>query len=699
MRNDGPDGLKLLIIGDEMLEVPGPAAGRAPAPAAQARALPRLRAGRPRWSSSTGWPASSSFRRSTKASACRRSRRWRAARRSSPRTSRRCRRWPATRPCWSIPTTSASIADGLRRAVTDEAARERPDRTGPGAGAGVLLGARGRRHAGRLRRGRGSRVDASGPRPRLADRHARRREGPRRLCEAVSGRRPLHAAARARRRSRPAIERRPHPHVVHPAPAPAPPRATGTTCRSFRLPSSTSTSTASTSSSARSHCVAKSVVVPRAGPHLCYCLLPMRYAWDQFDAYFGPAAGRPRVASAVLRPVMARLARWDAATASAPPLSRYLSVCCADGSRRYYNRESTVVYPPVDTDFFTPGCRGARARHFLVVSALVPYKRLDVAIDACPPRGRAARHRRRRTGARRARSACRRGPGVALLGRLTDEAVRELYRARRGRAAAWRRGLRHRAGRSAGLRASGGGPGPRRRPRNRHRRRDRRARARRLRDAWADALQPRRQPAVRLGAAHPRARRAVRHATASWPSFRPRGGRGARRRAARDTAVVRRYNRLLVAFYVADRRAPRRRRRSSSPICSASRPASFRSPRASRRSTSTSTSCRSWPSSCRSPSTCRASTGCGAAASRVDDFFAVLVGSILAVVLGVVSTLYFQAYYVPDDLKSRGAYEVSQLVWAHLPGAERRPHLRVARGRARSARTALARGHRPQARS
>ena len=50
--------------------------------------------------------------------------------------------------------------------------------------------------------------------------------------------------------------------------------------------------------------------------------------------------------------------------------------------------------------------------------------------------------------------------------------------------------------------------------------------------------------------------------------------------------------------------------------------------------------------------------------SRVDDFFAVFVGSILAVVFGIVATLYFQAYYVPDELKDRGAYEVSQLVWA-----------------------------------
>src|SRR5687767_15687255 len=50
--------------------------------------------------------------------------------------------------------------------------------------------------------------------------------------------------------------------------------------------------------------------------------------------------------------------------------------------------------------------------------------------------------------------------------------------------------------------------------------------------------------------------------------------------------------------------------------------------------------------------------------SRVDDFFAVFVGSILAVVFGIVATLYFQAYYVPDEMKDRGAYEVSQLVWA-----------------------------------
>ena len=108
----------------------------------------------------------------------------------------------------------------------------------------------------------------------------------------------------------------------------------------------------------------------------------MRYAWDQFDAYFGPErVGRP--AAALLRPVMARLARWDRDTAGR--VDRYVAIShyVAGRIRRYYNREATVVYPPVDTDFLPPRRRRRPSRFALVVSALVPYKRIDVAIDAC----------------------------------------------------------------------------------------------------------------------------------------------------------------------------------------------------------------------------------------------------------------------------------------------------------------------------
>ncbi|MES1255369.1 MAG: glycosyltransferase, partial [Acidobacteriota bacterium] len=130
-----------------------------------------------------------------------------------------------------------------------------------------------------------------------------------------------------------------------------------------------------------SHCVAKSVLVPPTAVHICYCHTPMRYAWDQFDAYFGPAR-LGRLPSALMRRVMDRLARWDQETANR--VGRYVtnSQHVAGRIRRYYNREATVVYPPVDTDFFHADPTD-RERYALVVSALVPYKRLDLAIDAC----------------------------------------------------------------------------------------------------------------------------------------------------------------------------------------------------------------------------------------------------------------------------------------------------------------------------
>lgn len=175
-----------------------------------------------------------------------------------------------------------------------------------------------------------------------------------------------------------------------------------------------------------SHCVAKSVIVPEGVPHICYCLTPMRYAWDQFDAYFGPhKVGRVR--SAALRPILARMARWDQHTSTRA--SRYLAISQYVARRiaLYYNRESAVIYPPVDTEFFTPGAERPGST-FVIVSALVPYKRLELAIDAA--------HRAGvpldiiGDGPERALLETRaaRGQGVRLLGRLDDEEVRARMR-------------------------------------------------------------------------------------------------------------------------------------------------------------------------------------------------------------------------------------------------------------------------------
>ncbi len=173
-----------------------------------------------------------------------------------------------------------------------------------------------------------------------------------------------------------------------------------------------------------SHCVAKSVVTPEGVPHLCYCFTPMRYAWDQFDAYFGPQRVG-RMGSAVMRPIMARMARWDRETASRP--TRYVAISKYVAGRidRYYNRQATVVYPPVDVDFFRPD-HSIREGFALVVSALVPYKMISLAIQACAR----ARVPLKIVGDGPERAALERvaNGNTAFLGRLPDLEVRQLYR-------------------------------------------------------------------------------------------------------------------------------------------------------------------------------------------------------------------------------------------------------------------------------
>jgi glycosyltransferase involved in cell wall biosynthesis len=173
-----------------------------------------------------------------------------------------------------------------------------------------------------------------------------------------------------------------------------------------------------------SHCAVKSVIPAGRATHVCYCHSPMRYAWDQFPAYFGPdQVGRVR--SALLRPVMAGLARWDRATAGR--VDRFLanSQYVAGRIRRYYNRESTIVYPPVDTGFYRLPDELGPSAGFVIVSALVPYKRVDLAIEACRLAGVPLTIVGR--GPQEARLRALAGPDTQFLGWRTDEEIRELY--------------------------------------------------------------------------------------------------------------------------------------------------------------------------------------------------------------------------------------------------------------------------------
>ena len=174
-----------------------------------------------------------------------------------------------------------------------------------------------------------------------------------------------------------------------------------------------------------SHCVAKSAIVPRPARHLCYCHAPMRYAWDQFDAYFGPERVGAAASRWFYRPVMQRLARWDAETATRVDRFVANSRYVANRIRRYYNREATIVYPPVDTSFYHPDAGGPE-KQFLMVSALVPYKRVELAIAACARVG--APLRIVGDGPDRERLERLATPTTSFLGRLTDEQIRAEYR-------------------------------------------------------------------------------------------------------------------------------------------------------------------------------------------------------------------------------------------------------------------------------
>jgi glycosyltransferase involved in cell wall biosynthesis len=128
-----------------------------------------------------------------------------------------------------------------------------------------------------------------------------------------------------------------------------------------------------------SHCVAKSARAPLGAIHVCYCFTPMRYAWHMRQAYFGDRLSPGTMARDRM---LARLREWDRQTAAGVTHFVAISQTVQRRIRECYGRDSTVIYPPVNTERYTP-VDMPRDNYYLVVSAFAPYKRLDLAIEAC----------------------------------------------------------------------------------------------------------------------------------------------------------------------------------------------------------------------------------------------------------------------------------------------------------------------------
>jgi len=129
---------------------------------------------------------------------------------------------------------------------------------------------------------------------------------------------------------------------------------------------------------------AKGIITKPGTMHLCYCLTPTRYLWSAESFYkkwtgFGVFHVPARAAFQLLLPT---LKCWDRIASFRPDAYVAISESVKTRIRSYYGRHAThVIYPPVNTDTFVPSFR--RGKYFLTVTRLVPYKRVDIIIDAC----------------------------------------------------------------------------------------------------------------------------------------------------------------------------------------------------------------------------------------------------------------------------------------------------------------------------
>lgn len=176
-----------------------------------------------------------------------------------------------------------------------------------------------------------------------------------------------------------------------------------------------------------SHAIGKGVIAPSTARHICYCHTPMRYAWEMEESYLQDFR-IPKFLKATVRRCLTQLRRWDMTTAKRT--DRFIANSTATQERiaRIYGRESTVLHPPIEQQFFTtplsisaPQDRSA----FLAIGRLVPYKRFDLLIETCN------RHRLplvvAGSGSDERRLRAMAGPTVQMMGYVPEGKLPALY--------------------------------------------------------------------------------------------------------------------------------------------------------------------------------------------------------------------------------------------------------------------------------
>lgn len=169
---------------------------------------------------------------------------------------------------------------------------------------------------------------------------------------------------------------------------------------------------------------AKGVITGPETCHICYCHTPARFVWRPHD--YLKQSRSARLLAPLMRGMMSKLRAWDLESAQRVDYFLANSYNVARRIRKYYRRDAAaVIYPPVETSRYSPVSASEVGDHFLVVSRLIGYKRVDLVIDACNRLGASLRI----VGDGPELAALQRnaGPTIRFLGRLSDTQVADEY--------------------------------------------------------------------------------------------------------------------------------------------------------------------------------------------------------------------------------------------------------------------------------
>lgn len=174
-----------------------------------------------------------------------------------------------------------------------------------------------------------------------------------------------------------------------------------------------------------SHCVANGVITSPHTCHIGYTFTPMRYAWDLYHDYFG--GDRSRGLARILIPFfMNYLRMWDISASKRVDDFIAISHHVRKRIEKHYRRQADVIYPPVNTDFYTPDPQILREEFFLIAGAFGPYKRIDLAVEAFNRLKRPLKIIGNGQDAKRLQAMA--GPTIEFLFDPSNEEIRDHYR-------------------------------------------------------------------------------------------------------------------------------------------------------------------------------------------------------------------------------------------------------------------------------